>query len=132
MRVFLLLTMIFCHILDDYRLQGILSSMKQRSWWKENYPNELYKHDYIAALITHSFSWTFMVQLPVMALIIHNGFFNAVTPFLLVFLANMLIHATIDHLKANLQTINLITDQSIHLIQILITWVIFVYVMPVI
>ena len=131
MKAILLLTMIFCHILDDYRLQGILSSLKQKSWWKENYPDDLYRHDYIAALITHSFSWTFMVQLPVMVLMVYRE--NVATaPFLLVFVANMLIHAAVDHKKANLRTINLIADQSIHLIQVLITWAIFVYVMPVI
>ena len=131
MKVFLQLTMIFCHILDDYRFQGILASMKQRSWWEEHYPNDIYRHDYLAALITHSFSWTFMVQLPVMALMIYSGNVRIV-PFILLFIANMLIHAAVDHLKANLLVINLITDQSIHLIQILITWGIFVAVTPII
>lgn len=31
----LILTMIFMHIIDDYCLQGILASMKQKSWWTE-------------------------------------------------------------------------------------------------
>ncbi len=48
--VFVLLSMIFLHIVDDYYLQGILASMKQKSWWEENAPQRLYKYDYIVAL----------------------------------------------------------------------------------
>ena len=40
MKLFILLCMIFCHIIDDYYLQGILASMKQKSWWKNNYPDK--------------------------------------------------------------------------------------------
>lgn len=32
---FLLLLMIFLHIVDDYYLQGILASMKQKEWWNK-------------------------------------------------------------------------------------------------
>ena len=42
--------MLYCHILDDFCLQGILASLKQKSWWEENYPNKLYKYDYIISL----------------------------------------------------------------------------------
>lgn len=46
---FILLWMIFMHIVDDYRLQGILASMKQKSWWKEQPQYKpMYKRDYIA------------------------------------------------------------------------------------
>ena len=34
----LLFFMMFCHVVDDFYLQGILAQMKQESWWKENYP----------------------------------------------------------------------------------------------
>ena len=57
--VILLLSMIFCHIVDDYYLQGFLASAKQKSWWEKNLPNKLYKNDYIIALFEHAFSWTF-------------------------------------------------------------------------
>ena len=57
--------MIFCHIVDDYYLQGWLASAKQKKYWEENAPDKMYKHDYIWALIMHSFSWAFMVMLPV-------------------------------------------------------------------
>ena len=59
----LLLVMLFCHIVDDYYLQGWLASAKQKSWWEENAPDKLYKNDYIMALCEHAFSWTFMIML---------------------------------------------------------------------
>lgn len=46
-KLIVLLSMMFLHIVDDFKFQGILSSMKQKSWWKKNYPNKCYKYDYI-------------------------------------------------------------------------------------
>ena len=65
--ILLLFTMIFAHIIDDYCLQGILASMKQKAWWKnqEQY-NDKYKYDYIIALAMHSFSWAFMIMCPIL------------------------------------------------------------------
>lgn len=63
-KIFILFTMIFCHIVDDYYLQGWLASAKQKSWWEKNAPGKLYKYDYLAALFMHSFSWSFMIMLP--------------------------------------------------------------------
>ena len=37
-KIFILLFMIMMHIVDDYYLQGILASMKQKSWWMKQ-PN---------------------------------------------------------------------------------------------
>ena len=45
-KVLVLFAMLFCHIVDDYYLQGILASMKQKSWWEANAPVPLYKNDY--------------------------------------------------------------------------------------
>ena len=50
MKTFLLISMLFCHIVDDYYLQGWLASAKQRKWWKQNAPDNLYKYDYIMAM----------------------------------------------------------------------------------
>lgn len=36
LKTILLLTMLFCHIVDDYYLQGWLASAKQKSWWEKN------------------------------------------------------------------------------------------------
>ena len=118
-KLFVLLAMIFCHIMDDYRLQGILASMKQKSWWTKNAPGKLYSNDYLMALGMHSFSWAFMIMLP---LAIYQGF-NVGVFFVVLMLANTAIHFFVDNLKANKGRINLITDQSIHLVQILYTFV---------
>lgn len=44
----------------------------------------------------------------------------------LFFLINLSIHMVVDNSKANLKKINLVQDQLCHLVQILITWVVFV------
>lgn len=116
-KIFILLLMIFCHIVNDFCLQGWLQNGKQREWWKQNAPSELYKYDYIVALIMHSMSWSFMMLLPVA---IHYQFDVGVA-FTLAFVINAIVHGVVDHYKANVQNINLITDQVIHLLQIIIT-----------
>lgn len=118
---FFLLLMVFMHVIDDYCLQGILASMKQRDWWKANAPASLYKYDYIIALFMHSFSWTFMVMLPIA---FHLNFVIG-AKFVVFFFGNLLIHGLIDDLKANRKAINLCVDQSIHMLQIAITWIAF-------
>lgn len=119
---FILMLMIFCHIVDDYYLQGILASMKQKKWWNENAPNPLYKHDYIIALIIHGFSWTFMVMLPIAMMFS----FAPPSPFWICFLVNAAVHSFIDDLKANKLKINLVTDQALHIIQICVTYLILI------
>ena len=95
-KIFILFTMIFCHIVDDYYLQGWLASAKQKSWWEKNAPGKLYKYDYLAALFMHSFSWSFMIMLPpTIALMIIGGKWN---PLLLVM--NLLIHMLVDDMDA--------------------------------
>lgn len=118
----ILLTMIFLHIVDDFILQGKLGDMKQKQWWI-NHPqyNIKYKNDWIIALILHSFSWTFMIMLPLM----YNHYIGL--EFIIVFIINMIVHAITDHCKANKLEINLIQDQSIHLTQILITFLVFLF-----
>lgn len=111
---FVILLMIFCHIVDDYYLQGILASMKQKKWWKENAPDKQYKYDYIWALIMHSFSWAFMIMLPI-AIVMK---FEIDILFGAVFGANVILHAIIDNEKANKFRINLWTDQILHIVQI--------------
>lgn len=115
--VFIILCMIFCHIIADYNLQGWLASAKQKSYWEKNAPDEMYEHDYICALVMHSFSWTFMIMLPLMYAV---GF--KVDSFLLfLFVNNILMHAIVDNLKANEKCINLWQDQLIHMCQIAMT-----------
>lgn len=127
-KILLLLTMIFLHIVDDYYLQGWLASAKQKRYWEKNAPDELYKHDYIMALFMHSFSWAFMIMVvpSVYTLINTTNTNNASLVIALFFLINLCIHMVVDNSKANLKKINLVQDQLCHLVQILITWVVFV------
>ena len=120
--LFLVLSMIFCHIVDDYYLQGWLASAKQKKYWKDNAPDKMYRYDYIWALLMHSFSWSFMVMLP----IAFSLSFDANVLFGIVFVSNVAIHAFTDDLKANKKKINLWVDQIIHLTQIVITAIIFI------
>ena len=124
-KLFVLLVMVFCHIVDDYYLQAIgpLASMKQRKWWDENYPQKLYKYDYLVALLMHSLSWAFMVMLPISFYMSWD--IDGV--FLVTFIVNAVIHAFVDNVKANWLLINLITDQAVHIIQILVTFLVLMY-----
>lgn len=131
MKLFILLIMIFVHILDDFHFQGILANLKQKSYWKkqiqelsDNAENiycltELYKKDWLISLIIHAFQWTFIVML---VLVIYNNSLITSPVFYIIFILNIIIHAIVDHLKCNKFYINLVTDQLIHLNQIAITW----------
>lgn len=123
----ILLFMIFFHIVDDYYLQGILASMKQKSWWTNNPDYEYkYRNDYLVALFMHSFSWTFMVMLPV---VVYLSVFGTITwTFFYLFVINLFCHAYTDNEKANKKTINLVQDQSIHIFQIVMTFVILILI----
>lgn len=113
-----LILMIFAHIVDDYYLQGVLAKMKSKAWWRENAPDKKYKYDYIPALVAHALSWSVMITLPIL-------FASAWDPHWAVYLmlgVNLVIHAVVDDLKANKKKINLIIDQTVHFIQIVVTW----------
>ena len=122
----ILFIMIFCHIIDDYKLQGILANMKQRKWWIENANKSLYQNDYKMALIEHAFSWSFTTTLPflVIAFIQNNGLLAVLL--IISYIINTAIHAFVDNLKANKFKINLVEDQLVHLTQIICTWIILI------
>ena len=81
----------------------------------------IYKYYYIVALIMHAFSWSFMVSLPILYL----GFTKWIV---VAIILNTIIHGIVDDLKANKGKINLIVDQSIHITQIVITWILLVLI----
>ena len=126
MKIALLIFMLFAHIVNDYYLQGWLASAKTKNWWKKNAPDKLYSKDYIMALFCHSLSWSIMIFLPVLIYSLINNI--NLNWFYLAIPINLIIHAIVDDLKANKFKINLIVDQSIHFIQIIITWVIFLFI----
>lgn len=123
-KLFVAMLMVFCHIVDDYYLQAIgpLASMKQRKWWEENFPQKLYRFDYLVALTMHSISWAFMIMLPIA--VYYKCEIS--TTFAVVFTANVLVHSVVDNLKANMLLINLVTDQFIHVLQIVISFLILI------
>lgn len=122
----LLVLMIFAHIVDDYYLQGWLASAKQKKWWKTNSPDKLYKNDYLMALFCHSLSWSTMIFLPILIYSLCNNI--ALNWFYLAIPINLHIHFVVDNLKANKFKINLITDQILHFIQIIFTWLFYIFI----
>ena len=130
-----LIIMLFLHFFADYQLQGILASMKQRSWWKEQGLSPAkYGRDYKAALLAHSFEWAFTIQLPVLYDIYWKCWgwekfcILAVSVYTGLLLLNTLVHYVVDNAKANKHTINLITDQRLHFAQVAVTWLVYVLV----
>lgn len=121
----LLAGVLFFHILDDFCLQGILANMKQRDWWKENASDPLYRNDWVIALIEHAFSWTVMVHIPLVLYMWYTGYTRPGCVLIAAFLCMWAIHAITDHMKANIHLINLITDQLLHIAQIIMLWTIY-------
>lgn len=116
----LLLFMILAHIADDFYLQGCLAKMKQKVWWEKLFEyKSIYKNDYKMALLIHSMSWSVMILVPAMILL------PTVSSYLLLaaFIINTIIHYWVDNEKCNKLRINLMADQTIHLIQVFVTWI---------
>ena len=125
MKALILIIMFFLHIVDDYYLQGLLAKMKMKDWWREQTDKPLYKYDYIMALYEHAFSWSFVMMSPIMVLMIYHNDYRFVSTYISCMFTNTVIHAIVDDMKANKYRINLITDQLIHFVQIIVTWLVF-------
>lgn len=121
------------HLIADYFLQGILADLKQKQWWDgqikklyEEYEGynksfewqhhflKMYKYDYMAGLFCHALMWSIVTFFPLM------WFCDAYLFFWIVFI-NWMIHAIIDHGKANIHCFNLVQDQLYHLTQVEVT-----------
>lgn len=123
--------MMLAHIIDDFVLQPIcLSKLKQREWWeeklggKDKLDKSIYHEDYKWSLITHGLSWSIMVHLPIM-LILSPQYDLALLGSVV---GNAFIHAAIDDVKANKKTMDLMTDQQLHYIQLIIIFFIFTFI----
>lgn len=115
-KVFIL--MVLLHLLDDFWIQpGLLAKLKQKTFWS-GYEKK-YANDWVAGLICHAVEWSSMIMLPLLWL----GGSDLLLGCL--WAGNALIHGVVDHLKCNALKINLITDQSIHFIQICLTVLIY-------
>lgn len=117
-----LVGMLSFHIAHDFN-QGMMANLKQRSWWmrQEGYGPK-YSCDFIVALLAHSFLWSCIIMVPIVVCRwpdIQSWYFVVIA-------ANTLIHAVVDDQKANRLTLNLVEDQLAHLVQILLTWAIFI------
>lgn len=130
-KIFILFLMLFFHVLEDFHLQGILASMKQKEWWETQIGSKdlgKYKYDWIVALLVHSFEWSFMIMLPLFLCpnlnIVEKNASLALTITILVCTA---IHFVVDDAKCNKKHINLIIDQAAHILQILSVWFVFTY-----
>ena len=124
MFLFIFLCMLFCHIVDDYYLQGVLAKMKQISWWQEQTKDPMYRNDWLPAFIAHGISWSFMMMLPCNIYLLINKP-DSIYLFSIVFVFNVFLHCKVDNDKANKHEINLITDQLMHLFQIFFTFLVF-------
>ncbi len=124
MFLFIFLCMLFCHIVDDYYLQGVLAKMKQISWWQEQTKDPMYQNDWLPALIAHGISWSFMMMLPCNIYLLINKP-DSIYLFSIIFAFNVFLHCKVDNDKANKHEINLITDQLMHLFQICFTFSVF-------
>ena len=116
MKIFLL--MLLLHIIDDFVLQAAcLNKLKQKAFWADyvTKDNKLYQYDYLVALFIHGLSWSLMVHLPFI--------FTDCNEWLLfgLIIFQAIIHSKVDDEKANKKTMNLVTDQFIHLMQIVMT-----------
>ena len=119
------------HLIADYTLQGCLTDLKTRQWWKimvdtmeaehpdwsyekKHQVRKMYLNDYMAGLICHSLMWSILTFLPLLLI---------TTPGIVTYaiIVNTFTHMVIDHMKANMHIINLRDDQFGHLIQILST-----------
>lgn len=122
---FLFILMLFLNYIGDYVIQkaGFLAELKQKSWWEKNAPNPLYVDDYKFALLVHSFTWAFITMLPIAILKNYQIGFG----FLILLIVNTVVHTFIDDLKANKEKINLWGDQILHIIQVLATFLIYIY-----
>lgn len=114
------LIMVAIHVLHDFNQGEPIANMKQKDWWKEHYPARLYRNDYIIVLILHGVLWSVLVSIPIFVFryCIYDEVYNSLIVFSIII--NAMVHAFIDHLKANRKCISLLQDQILHLLQLLI------------
>lgn len=124
----MILLMLLLHLIADYTLQGCLANLKQRKWWVDTGKangmtmQEIakYKHDYKCGMLCHSLYWTLITFFPLIFLSDHCSWAIAILA-----VANTAIHYVVDDLKANQGKLTLWEDQGLHLLQIVLTCIVF-------
>lgn len=121
------------HIFADFHLQGILASMKQQAWWREQQAKEnmseqsfsIYDNDYKVALWIHAFEWAFVTYLPMFVVcVMHRDRLDMTWVYVSFLATNVILHKLVDDGKANEGLLNLLFDQVAHVVQIVITWIV--------
>ena len=124
-----IILMLLLHILADFHLQGKLCDLKREEYWKRTCEKEQvdlyqYRNDYKVAMVAHCIEWTIIVMSAPAIIswlhyeIVHPLFWSC---FFILMGLNTLFHYQIDDMKANRYKINLLTDQLLHLMQIVLT-----------
>ena len=122
--LYLFILCLWCHVLDDYWLQGCMAKLKQRDWWRGQLTEEMvkrgtrledtiYRHDYIAALAMHAAQWAVSIMVPLIIVRPWEAGFYVVA-----WLINAPLHALVDDLKANRHLVSLVNDQLFHVLQV--------------
>ena len=131
-KIFIFITMIFMHILEDFHLQGCLANLKQKDWWEKNVANlkdTIYARDYAVALITHSIENSIFVVMPIvidnLIYMCKNGIdTNAWKLWAIFILLNTAFHTFVDSAKCNKKIINLVVDQVLHFAMLIMMFVV--------
>ncbi len=77
----------------------------------------------------HSFEWSFMIMLPAFVQMIFSDItFAMVAIYVVLIIDNTSFHMVVDDMKANEKKINLIEDQLLHLIQVVVTWLLWLVI----
>ena len=122
----ILLSMMFCNIISNFYVQGSLAQIKQKAWWEDICSVESkFRYDYKVALIIQSFLWCFFIHIPLILHIRYCGWTYNEELFLVVYVVNWIIHTIIDDFKSNRHKLNLITSQTLYLMQVVITWILY-------
>ena len=120
-RTLVITSMLLLHIIDDFHMQGILKDLKQKSWWRKQTHDPKYAWDWLVALTWHAFQWSCLILLPI---VIYRIAVDAPDDavMLAALVLNALVHAAVDHMKANMLRINLVQDQAAHVLQMAVTF----------
>ena len=103
---------ILLNVIEDFHMQGIMAQMKQKAYWCEYHGK--YTNDWVPVMLLHGVEWATIVSIPCMLV----SWFDVSVWFIVVVVVMGLVHAYVDHLKANKFSINLIQDQAIHMVQL--------------
>lgn len=118
-----IIKMLFMHCIGDYSLQGeFLSSAKRKSFWINNNDENINYLEHYVILFIHSYIWSFCINMPLFHLLSSNKIIFSI-------LLNCIIHMIVDNLKVNKKVISLLTDQLLHLVQIIITYLLLVVIL---